>query len=423
MNHRPDLSRRTVLAGGLGLAGTLAIGKAARSASPAEPFRGPHQGGIVGSQQSHSYFAAYDLVTRQRGDVEALLKAWTAAAERMARGETALPVEGTPSDPAADGGAALGLSPSRLTVTFGFGPGLFVKDGQDRYNLAARRPDALVDLPKFDGDQLDPARGGGDISVQACADDPQVAFHAVRELERLGYRTIRLRWAQTGFLPNTPPGQTPRNLMGFKDGTNNPGSGPVRPDVPLGLDKVVWVGDEGPGWMRGGTYLVVRRIRISLEHWDRMAVEFQEEVIGRHKYSGAAIGKRDEFEPLDLAREAADGSLVIAENAHVRLGSVSATGGAQIHRRAYSYNDGARFTAERWPPWRQGMMYDAGLFFLAYQRDPRTGFIPIFETMARQDMMNQFTTHNGSAIFACPGGVDAAASPGAFIGQGLFDQI
>ena len=159
-----------------------------------------------------------------------------------------------------------------------------MKDGVDRYGLAAKRPEALVDLPKFNGDQLQPARTGGDISVQACADDPLVAFHAVRELDRLSYGAAQIRWAQTGFLPHASPGETPRNLMGFKDGTNNPplDGAPTSADVPRGFQGVVWVGEEGPDWMRGGSYLVARRIRISLEHWDRTEVDFQEQVIGRN---------------------------------------------------------------------------------------------------------------------------------------------
>jgi deferrochelatase/peroxidase EfeB len=113
-----------------------------------------------------------------------------------------------------------------------------------------------------------------------------------------------------------------------------------------------------------------------------------------------------------------DGNPVIAENAHVRLAASDTNGGTEILRRAYSYNDGVNFTAERWPPWRQGLMYDAGLFFIAYQRDPRTGFIRIFENMAKLDALNQYTTHVGSGLFACPGGVQQ----GEFIGQALFES-
>jgi len=372
-----------------------------------EWFLGEHQGGIITPQQRHSYFATLDLTTKKRGDVVALLRSWTEAAARMTKGDTAAPLDTGAGGPAGDSGDALGLPQSRLTLTFGFGAGLFSKDGADRYGLASRRPEALVDMPTFNGDQLVEAQTGGDLSIQACADDAQVAFHAVRQLVRFAYGIAQLRWVQTGFLPDTPSGGTPRNLMGFKDGTINPKS-------PF---TSVWVTDEGPAWMRNGSYLVTRRIRISLEHWDRTEIDFQEEVIGRRKYSGAPIGGRDEFTTLDLDAMDQDGNPLIAENAHVRLAAPAANGGAEILRRAYSYNDGVNFTAERWPPWRQGLMYDAGLFFVSYQRNPSTGFIRIYDNMSKVDALSQYTTHVGSGLFACPGGV----SPGQFIGQGLFE--
>ena len=135
-------------------------------------------------------------------------------------------------------------------------------------------------------------------------------------MTRLSYGAAQFRWAQAGFLPDTPAGETPRNLMGFKDGTNNPRSTdrPRRPTLRASFDEVVWVGEEGPDWMRGGSYLVARRIRISLEHWDRTEVDFQEQVIGRHKYSGAPIGKASERDALDLDRADKDGNPVIADN-------------------------------------------------------------------------------------------------------------
>jgi deferrochelatase/peroxidase EfeB len=410
-----------------GAGGLLASAGAARFARAAadgaskggaqqEVFFGEHQGGIATARQAMSYFVALDFVAKSRDEVTTILRAWTEAAARMTSGETARPLGEDLSIEGPDGASALGLAPARLTITFGFGAGLFLKDGVDRYDLAAKRPDALVDLPKFNGDQLQPARTGGDISVQACA-DPQVAFHAVRELDRLSYGAAQVRWAQQGFLPQTPAGETPRNLMGFKDGTINPplGGAPTTDDSPRGFDGVGWVGEEGPEWMRGGNYLVARRIRISLEHWDRTEVDFQEQVIGRHKYSGAPIGKSREQELLDLDREDKDGNPLIADNAHVRLGAPAVNDGAQILRRAYSYNDGASFTAERWPPWRRAC-FMTRLFFVAYQRDPRTSFIKIYENMAKLDALSQFTTHTGSGLFACPRGV----REGEFVGQRLF---
>ena len=398
-------SRRGLLAGAGGLAavaGTAFVTREAASSTklPAvEPFHGAHQAGIVTPQQGHTYFAALDLQTTKRDDVVRLLHAWTDAAARMTSGEMAA---------APDSTEALGLPPARLTVTFGFGAGLFEKDGHDRYGLASRHPAALADLPRFNGDQLTPERTGGDLSIQACADDTQVAFHAVRQLARLAYETAEVRWAQTGFLSRPTDGGTPRNLLGFKDGTHTPAQ----------VDKVVWVDDEGPDWMRGGSYLVTRRIRMALEHWDRTNVGFQEQTIGRQKLSGAPLGLKDEFAPLGLDRTDKDENPIIPDGAHVRLANAASNGGAEIFRRGYSYNDGVNFTAERWPPWRQGMEYDAGLFFLCYQRDPRTGFVQIFENMAKLDMLNQFVTHTGGGLFACPGGV----REGEFIGQRLFES-
>jgi len=396
-------SRRGVLAGVGGFAAFAGSTLGARPAvsatalPPIEPFHGANQAGITTPQQGHTYFLALDLLTTKRDDVAQLLHAWTDAAASMASGETA---------PAPDSSEALGLPPSRLTVTFGFGAGLFQKDGHDRYGLAAQRPAALLDLPIFNGDQLVPERTGGDLSVQACADDPQVAFHAARQLARLAGPAAQVRWAQTGFLSRPVGGGTPRNLLGFKDGTQSPRD----------VTKVVWVDAEGPDWMRGGSYVVVRRIRMALEHWDHTDVDFQEQTIGRHKMSGAPLGLKDEFAPLGLDRMDKDENPVIPETSHVRLANSATNGGAEILRRGYSYNDGVNFTAERWPPWRQGMEYDAGLFFLCYQRDPRTGFVRIFENMAKLDMLNQYVTHTGGGLFACPGGIRM----GEFIGQRMF---
>jgi len=425
--EQQGLSRRCFLSRGLMAAATAGLTArgaraglepAAKAEEPAmgnaaEPFWGRHQGGIVTPLQRNTCFAAFDLITTERDDIIKMLQAWTAAASRMAGGQTLEPLGQDASVPAPDSGEALGLSPARLTVTFGFGAGLFIKDAQDRYGLAAHRPAALVDMPRFTGDQLVDARTGGDLSVQACADDPQVAFHAIRQLSRLAYNVAQIRWVQTGFTASFNAGETPRNLMGFKDGTNNPSVN----DSPT-MDKLIWVGGEGPDWMRGGSYLVVRRIRIALEHWDRMNLSFQEQTIGRHKYSGAPLGGANEFDKPDYDATDKDGNSIIPENAHGRLAAAVNNDGAQILRRPYSYNDGANFTAERWPPWRQEMEYDAGLFFVCYQGDPRTGFIKLFDRMSKFDMMNQFVTHTGGGLFACPGGV----KEGGFIGQPLFEK-
>ena len=423
-----DGARRRFLTAAAGVAGAVgAAGAAAARTTPSTeaplkptaapataslPFHGPHQQGVDTPQQAGVYFAAFDLTTDDRAGLIALMKAWTLAAERLTQGR---PVDGAldadPSKPASDSGEVAGLPPARLTLTFGFGPGVFTKDGKDRYGLASRRPEAFVDLPNFVGDQLVPQRTGGDLCIQACADEPQVAFHAVRQLTRIALPYAATRWVQNGFLAGYAPGQTPRNLMGFKDGTLN-----VAVKNPAALDQFVWTGKEG-GWMQGGTYMVARPIRIALEHWDRMKLGFQEQTMGRHKLSGATLGGKDEFAPLALAAVDADGNPLTPENAHVRLAAPETNDGAQILRRSYSYDNGVSFVAERWPPWRQGMEMDAGLLFVCYQRDPRTGFVKLFDRMSKFDMMNQFVTHVGGGLFAVPPGTQR----GRYLGQTLFE--
>ena len=188
---RRDLFRVTGAASAglaLGAGGHAAFGASAgaRDGAAAGPesrivaFYGVHQAGIATAQQEHLHFAALDLVTEEASEVHDLLRAWTEAAARMTRGETAGEENSSQFMPPDDTGEALDLSPARLTLTFGFGPSFFEKDGEDRLGLAGRMPDALAPLPPLTGDVLDAGRSDGDLCIQACADDPQVAFHAVR---------------------------------------------------------------------------------------------------------------------------------------------------------------------------------------------------------------------------------------------------
>jgi deferrochelatase/peroxidase EfeB len=372
-----------------------------------EPFHGPHQAGITTAQQDRLLFAAYDLTAATKADVAGLLADWTAAAARMTEG---LPVDGRPDDvgvaPPSDTGEARGLDPAHLTITFGFGPGLFSSGGVDRYELAARRPEALADLPPFPGDDLDPGRSGGDMCVQACSNDPQVAYHAVRNLTRIGRGRTTLRWVQEGFgrTASTTPGQvTPRNLMGFKDGTEN-----IRAGEPH-FDERVWVAPEdGPDWMVGGSYLVARRIRMHIEVWDRSSLDDQERTIGRVKHSGAPLGARREHDSIDLDAVDDAGAPVVSVDAHVRLAH-QASQDIFLLRRGYSFTDGID---------PQTGQLDAGLFFLAYQRDPRAQFVPLQKKLAQQDALNEYIQHVGSALFAVPPG---AAGAGGAIGAALFN--
>ncbi len=423
MSGCPFATRRGLLGAAVGLAGAVGAGRAGAASAPPlpttpadspdrVPFHGAHQAGIVTPMQTHTYFAAFDVIASKASDIAGLMQRWTEAGAKLTQG---LPL-GASDDPAAvpvDSGEALGLPPCRLTITVGFGPGLFSKDGVDRFGLANRRPEALVDLPRFVGDQLLPERTGGDLAVQACGNDQQATMHAVRQFMRLADGVAAVRWVQAGFLPGTPANETPRNLMGFKDGTANIGMSDIKAQ-----DAFVWVADEGGGdWMQGGSYAVVRPIRIALEHWDRMKLAFQEQTVGRIKLSGAPLGGKGEFDAADFDAADEDGNPVIAENAHMRLAAPANNDGAQILRRGYSYDNGVSLIAERWPPWRHAMEMDAGLLFICYQRDPRTGFIKIFERMAKFDMLNQFVTHIGGGLFACPGGV----AEGSYFAQRLFE--
>jgi len=410
------MSRRTFVVGGVAagaLVGGVAGFSAARQTEPAEaasvstgtePFYGDHQSGIATPQQDRLLFAAYDLTTSRRDDVEGLLREWTAASARMMAGDDAAPPAAHPDSPPADTGEAIGLDPAHLTLTFGFGPGLFTRNGQDRYGLASSRPAALADLPHFVGDALDPAHSGGDLCVQACSNDPQVAYHAVRNLTRIARGYATLRWTQQGFgrtSSTTSDQGTPRNLMGFKDGTNN-----LHADTAPFNDNVWVTPADGPAWMAGGSYLVARRIRIRIEIWDRSSLTDQEVTIGRNKIEGAPLGKLHERDVIDLAAVGSDGQPAIAQEAHVRLANQDANG-IHILRRGYSFTDGID---------PQTGQLDAGLFFLAYQRDPRRQFVELQRKLA-SDKLNEYIQHVGSALFAIPAGV---TGPGRFVGDSLF---
>lgn len=368
--------------------------QAADTTGPVE-FHGTHQAGIVTPAQDRLHFATFDVTTSKREEIISLLKEWTAAAALMTAGRDIGQygaVNGPGEAPPEDTGEAVGLQPARLTLTIGFGPSFF-----NRFGLKGKRPAALVDLPHFIGDNLDPNRSGGDIAVQACSDDPQVAVHAIRNLARIGFGTTVVRYSQLGFgrTSSTSKAQTtPRNLFGFKDGTNN-----LKLEDTAKLEQQLWVqAEDGPDWMVGGSYLVSRRIRMTIETWDRTSLSEQETIVGRGKGSGAPLGKADEFDPIDFE--------AVPKEAHIRLAHPQFNNGAELLRRGYNFVDGSDGLGR----------LDAGLFFLAYQRDPRKQFIPIQNQLARSDVMNEYIRHVGSGIFACPAGV----KPGSYWGEKLF---
>ena len=300
----------------------------------------------------------------------------------------------------------MGLPAAQLTITFGLGVDVFVRDGEDRFGLAARRPSALTPLGPLPGEQLEPQISGGDLCVQACANDPQVAFHAVRNLARIGRGAAVLRWTQLGFgrTSSTASDQTTlRNLQGFKDGTNN-----LDGDDAEAMRRFVWVGAQEPQrWFHGGTYLVSRRIRMFIEAWDRDTLGDQERVVGRFKSSGAPLNGGHEHDKVDLTARDADGEPVIPLNAHIRLAAPTSNGEQRILRRGYSFTDGIDpVTGE----------LDAGLFFICFQQDPHRQFAAIQRRLGASDALNEYIQHRSSALFAIPPGV----RPGGIVGEGLF---
>ncbi|CAL9304794.1 iron uptake transporter deferrochelatase/peroxidase subunit [Streptomyces sp. SudanB182_2057] len=404
---RPSgISRRALLgtAGATGLVLGAAGGAVGYAAAPAGAtpltalgagramFHGKHQPGITEGLQARGHLVAFDLVAGAgRREAAALLRRWSATAERLMAGE---PAPHDDTDVARDAG------PSSLTVTFGFGHSFFGRTG-----LEKQRPAALDPLPDFSSDRLDKARSDGDLWVQIGADDALVAFHALRAIQKDAGAAARVRWQMNGF--NRSPGatahpMTARNLMGQLDGTGNPK--PSDAD----FDKRVFVPASGePAWMANGSYAVVRRIRMLLDDWEKLSATAQEQVIGRRKADGAPLSGGDETTPMDLEKADAKGDYLVPLNAHARITRPDRNGGAAMLRRPFSYHDG--IDADGTP--------DAGLLFICWQADPLRGFVPVQRKLDRGDALSQFIRHEASGLFAVPGG----AAKGEYVGQRLLE--
>ncbi|WP_029150140.1 iron uptake transporter deferrochelatase/peroxidase subunit [Microbacterium indicum] len=386
---------------GAGATAAVAATRGDAASDAVHPFAGEHQAGITTPVQDHLQFAAYDMADgATRDDLISLLDDWSYAASRMTQGldvSATGAVGGSPEAPPDDTGEALGLPASNLTITFGFGPTLFESDGEDRFGIADRRPAALERLPSFLGDDLDPVASDGDLCIQACADDPQVAFHAVRNLTRIAFGRARLRWSQLGFgrTSKTVADQaTPRNLFGYKDGTAN-----ILADDEDALREHVWVGsDDEPAWLAGGSYLAVRRIAMLMETWDRTRLAEQDRVVGRDKADGAPLSGGSETTAPDFSGGAIDAA------SHVSLAHPDHNDGIRILRRGYNYVDGNTSLGR----------LDAGLFFLSYQRSPDQ-FVTLQRALST-DLMGEYLSHTASALFAIPPG----ARDGGSVGAGLF---
>jgi deferrochelatase/peroxidase EfeB len=377
------------------------------------PFYGPRQAGITTPQQERLMFAALDVTTTDVEELKRMLGRWSAMAARMTQGKQVSDSPTKPQQPPFDTGEAMDLGAHSLTITVGFGPSLF----DDRFGLADRMPPELTAFGTIPGDAvMRPELSDGDLCVQACADDPQVVFHAIRNLVRAARGVATLRWSQLGFGRASSTGSTqstPRNLMGFKDGTRN-----LRSDDTAALDAHVWVGANGSAatqpiaaeheWMRGGSYLVARKIRMEIESWDTDPLEDQERIFARFKNTGAPLTGGDEFAQPDYAATGSDGKPVIDINAHIRLASPEQNNGLTILRRGYNYTDGQDPATGK---------LAAGLFFIAFQRDPQTQFKALQTRLGKSDLLNEYIAHIGGGLWGCPPGVSA---PGDWFGKALF---
>lgn len=414
---RARVSRRSAFAGaGLaavlgGLAGFAGgRGSAPASSGGAEPlvyaFRGEKQAGILTPAQDTMYIAAYDVTATSLDELRALVRDWTVAAEQMCAGElVGGEPDANPQMPPKDTGEAWGYPVSGLTITFGIGKSLFVDaDGQDRFGLADRMPAVLdAGMPTYRGDQLKEADSDGDLLIQVCADDAQVAVHAIRNLTRIAFGRASLRWSQIGYgrtSSTSKDQETPRNLFGFKDGTNNIKA----EDSADELAEHLWVqpgDDDAAAWMEGGTYFVARKIHMFAEIWDRLRLVEQQDVFGRDKRYGAPLSVPEptsasqEFTPVDYAATGEDGQPLVPADSHIAVVSPERNGGRRMLRRGYNYTEGNDSLGR----------LQTGLFFIAFVRDPRTNFYPILERMTQSDALQEYLQHRSAALFAIPRGV------------------
>ena len=371
------------------------------------PFRGDHQAGITTPAQDNMFTAAFDVSTTDVEELKTLLSDWAVAAEQMTAGEL---IGGQPSSnkqlPPKDTGEAWGYKPNGLTITFGVGKGLFVDaDGKDRFGLAAKMPAILKEgMPSFSGDQLHAAQSDGDLLIQACSNDAQVCVHAIRNLTRIAFGTATLRWSQVGYGRTSSTSvdqETPRNLFGFKDGTNN-----IKAEDPADqLNEHLWVqpgDDAAASWMAGGTYYVARRIRMLAEVWDRLRLIEQEQTMGRDKRYGAPLSianptkSSEEFTAVDYKAKDDKGETLVPADAHIAVVSPEQNQGRRMLRRGYNYTDGSDSLG----------LLQTGLFFIAFVRDPRTNFYPILDRMTKSDALQEYLKHEASALFAIPPGIE-----------------
>ncbi|QPK93594.1 deferrochelatase/peroxidase EfeB [Actinomyces sp. zg-332] len=350
---------------------------------------GKHQSGITTPAQSHVYLMVVDLHSTDIKEVKKMFKDWTEYSEKLMSGKLVGEELENGLLPPLDTGEVMGMNPYNLTLTFGISTSFLSK-----LNLNAKKPAEFKDLPHFPRDQIKEKYSGGDICIQACANDAQVAFHAVRNLVRKARNTVTMRWGQSGFTKGKK-NETPRNLFGFKDGTANVSTEEK-------YKQIIW--RDKNDWLKDGTYMVVRKIQMHLETWDRTSLQEQENTFGRYKESGAPFGESDEFATVDITKKDKNGNFVIPEDSHVHLAKKAKK---EIFRRGYSFSDGLI---------EETGQFDSGLLFISFQKDPKQ-FVDVQNSLGSEDKMNEYITHIGSGLFACFPGV----KKGEYIGKNLFE--
>jgi len=350
------------------------------------PFHGAHQAGIETAPQAHATLVALDLHdTTDRHALRRMMQLLTDDAARLTQGVAAL----------ADSEPELALVPANLTVTFGFGPELVRR----ALPGTAAAPAWLRALPAFTVDRLEATWSDGDLLLQIAADDPMTVAHAQRMLLKDTRSFAAVRWTQPGFRRargSEASGTTMRNLFGQVDGTVN-----LEPGTP-DFENLVWVRD---GWLAGGTSLVLRRIRMNLDKWDRLDRGGREQSVGRYLSNGAPLTGTHEHDEPDFEATTAIGFPVIAEFSHMRRARSEDTS-QRIYRRAYNYDDAPTGTE----------VSNSGLLFVSFQADVDAQFVPLQRRLDELDLLNEWTTPVGSAVFAIPPG----CAEGGYVGDTLL---